>query len=508
MRTRSVALRLLCITSIGLVIPASLSASKLFEPAQVYRSGGGSATSVVVADLNGDGKPDLVVANACTGLGCEGGVSVLFGNGDGTFQAARTYPTGYTAMIAVAVADLNGDGKLDIIASTSGDCLPDPCINHVIVLLGNGDGTFQPPISFPSTYDTITLAVADVNGDGKPDLLVNNSFVNPDLSGDGGVTVFLGNGNGTFGDAQSYDSGSPAAVSMTMGDLNGDGKADVVIGHENNKIAVLLGNGDGSFQAAQTYDSGAFAGVEGVAIADVNGDGKPDLIATDECPTSPCHKAAVSVLLGNGDGTFQAAQLDGIGLHLGAFVAAVASADVNGDGIADLIVGDDTPGSPEGSPVGVLLGKGDGTFSDLRYYTGASIGISLAVADVNGDGKPDVLIGSQCFSPSDCSTGGVSVLLGTAGVKTTTALTSSLNPSSHGQAVTFTATVTSSGLMPTGSVAFKDGTKGLKMVALSGGVATFTSAKLAVGTHQITAEFKGNSNSAKSTSPVLIQIVH
>ena len=118
-----------------------------------------------------------------------------------------------------------------------------------------------------------------------------------------------------------------------------------------------------------------------------------------------------------------------------------------------------------------------------------------------------MMIGNKCFSDQDCSTGALSVLLGTAGVRTITALSSSLNPSSLGQAVTFTATVTSSGQMPTGNVTFRDGSKGLKTVLLSGGVATVTTAKLAAGTHQITAQYKGNSDSSKSTSSVLVQIV-
>jgi hypothetical protein len=501
MRIRSVVLRLLCIASIGFAIPRSLSATKLFEAPQVYRSGGAGANTVVVADLNGDGKPDLVMATGCSGFGCNGGIGVLFGNGDGTFQAARTLGTGFSTMHAVAVADVNGDGKLDILATNSGQCYPN--IDCVVVLLGNGDGTFQAPMSYPSAFDTIAIAVADVNGDGKPDVLVTSAFLAPDLSGDGGVSVMLGNGDGSFGAAQPYDSGSPGAFGSTTGDVNGEGTPDVVIVHEFSNIGVLLGNGTGGFEAPTTYKSGA-NGSYGVAIADVNGDGKADLVVTNGCYTPFCSKSVVSVLLGNGDGTFQSPGLYSTGFR-GA--GSVAVADVNGDGIPDLIVEHSVPGSAQGSPVAVLLGNSEGTYSGLRYYSGAARGTSVAVADVNGDGKPDLLIGNQCFSRTDCSTGAVSVLLGTAGVKTTTALTSSVNPSTHGQAVTFTATVTSSGPVPSGTVSFRDGTKGLKTVTLSGGVATFTSSKLVVGTHPITAEYKGNSNSAKSTSSVLNQVV-
>lgn len=499
MRARSIAVRLLCIAAIGLVFPVSLSATKLFEPAQVYRSDAGGANSIVVADLNGDGKPDLVIATGCSSFGCNGGVGVLFGNGDGTFQAAQTLGTGFSYMFAVAVADVNGDGKPDIIATNGGGYCDPACIDYVVVLLGNGDGTFEAPVSFPSVYNTSALAVADVNGDGKPDLLVTSQFADPDRTQDGAVTVFLGNGDGSFGIGQSYDAGSPSAWATAVGDLNGDGKLDLAVA-TSYYLEILLGNGDGSFEMAQntaTRISGS------IMIADVNADGKADVLETAGCGIG-C-KSEVGLLLGNGDGTFQAEQFTWTGASA---ATSPTVADVNGDGIADVIVVHELRGSRQGSPVTVFLGNGDGTFSDSpRLYSGAAYANSVATADVNGDGKPDLLIGSQCFSSSDCSTGAVSVMLGTAGVKTTTTLTSSLNPSSHGQAVTFTATVTSSGPTPAGNVTFKDGTKGLKTVVLNGGVAAFTTTKLAVGTHQITAGYKGNFNSAKSTSSVLSQVV-
>jgi Big-like domain-containing protein/VCBS repeat protein len=393
--------------------------------------------------------------------------------------------------------------------SNSASCSPSPCIDYVAVLLGKGDGTFKVPKSYPSAYATIALVVADVNGDGKPDLLLASVFANPDLTGDGALAVLLGNGDGSFGAAQSYDSGNRGAFSLAVGDLNGDGKLDVVLSHEEGVIGVLLGNGDGSFQAAQTFPSGGNE-ADSIAIADVNGDGKLDALVSNAfcvhegCPTP---KSVVGVLLGNGNGTFQAAQVYSTGATL---AQSVVSSDVNGDGKPDLIVAHSSPaGSLSGSAIAVLLGNGDGSFgTPLRFYSGGKTALSIAAADVNGDGKPDLLVGNKCVSHTDCTTGGVGVLLGTAGVKTTTSLTSSLNPSTFGHAVTFTATIVSTGPHPaTGKVKFWDGTLGIGSATLSEGVATLTKSKLAVGTHPITAQYLGDANSSKSTSSLLNQVV-
>jgi hypothetical protein len=505
MRIQRIALRLLCIASIALLVPESVRATKLFQPAQVYRSGGSTAISVAVADVNQDGRPDLVVANVCfSPNNCDGGVGVLLGNGDGTFQTATTYDIGNAFANSVAVADVNGDGKLDIMVSNGASCSPTPCVDKVAVLLGNGDGTFKVPKSYPSAYGTGVVAVADVNGDGKPDLLVAG-LTNPDLTG-GVVTVLLGNGDGSFGAGQSYDAGAQRAFSLAVGDVNEDGKLDVLV--LGGLVGVLLGNGDGTFQAAQTYPSGGVA-ASSIAIADLNGDGKSDVVVTNHyCsdPGCPTPTSVVGVLLGNGDGTFQPSHVYSTGASL---AESVAVADVNGDGNPDLIVAHSSPGSTYGSAVAVLLGNGDGTYqAPLRFYSGGKSALSIAVADINGDGKPDLLVGNKCMTHSDCTSGGIGALLGTAGVRTTTNLSSSVNPSSYGQAVTFTATVISTGpYPPIGKVKFWDGTLGVGSTTLSGGVATLTKSKLAVGTHPITAQYLGDSNSAKSTSSVLNQVV-
>jgi hypothetical protein len=364
----------------------------LFLPAVIYDSGGEGATSAVVADVNGDGKPDLLVANF------DGSVGVLLGNGDGTFQSAVTYGSGGGPTISVAVADVNGDGKPDLLVANFD--------GSVGVLLGNGDGTFQSVVNYASGgYGPMSVAAADVNGDGKADLLVANWSAS--ASG-ATVGVLLGNGDGTFQPAVTYRSGGVTALSVAVADVNDDGKPDLLVANfwasfQNpiGTVGVLLGNGDGTFQSAVAYATGGTGGPNvggSVTVADVNGDGKPDLLAANE------GNATVGVLLGNGDGTFQPVVTYGSG---GSGANSVAVGDVNGDGKPDLIVATSFPSAT----VGVLMGNGDGTFQSAVTYGsgGLNRASSVAVADVNGDGKPDLLVGT--CNNSSCFIGAVSVLL-------------------------------------------------------------------------------------------------
>ena len=254
-----------------------------------------------------------------------------------------------------------------------------------------------------------------------------------------------------------------------------------------------------SFAPSVVYFSGGEF-TTSVAVADVNGDGKPDLLLTN-------YGSGVAVLLGNGDGTFQAVVSYGAG---GSFTHSVAVADVDGDGKPDLVVADECVNSSNcyNGIVGVLLGNGDGTFQTaLTYGSGGDAGANLVtVADVNGDGKPDIEVAIGCFG---CNNGSVGVLINTSVSSATTALTSSSNPSSIGQAVTFAATVTSQGfkIMPTGTVSFFDGTKTFGTVELNGNVANITTSGLSIGTHSITAVYSGDSNFIGSSSNTLKQLV-
>jgi len=361
---------------------AAATANPVFLP-PFYNSGGQQASAAQLRDLNGDGKADLIVVNQCQVNACASGgaVDVLLGNGDGTFQPAVTYPISDKQTTYLAIGDVDGDGKLDLVVGGT---------NGLDLLLGNGDGTFRAAVKIDGSF-TNDVVLTDVNGDGKLDLLV---------AGFETVKVLIGNGNGSFGSAVSYASGGWDAASLAVGDVNGDGKPDVVVGNacvsSNNcpsapVIGVLLANGDGTFRSAliQSAPPSFVTGTPHNALADFNGDGKLDLAT------------AGSVLLGNGDGTFQFA-----GPYPFGFGGQVAVADVNADGKLDLVV--------TGSEVEVLLGLGDGTFQVPVGYGGGSS--SVAVGDVNGDGKLDVVATNYCAYGSCGSAtspnGSVGVLLG------------------------------------------------------------------------------------------------
>jgi uncharacterized repeat protein (TIGR01451 family) len=266
---------------------------------------GTAPTSVTVADFNGDGQPDIAVGNDSGPA-----VSILLGNPDGSFQPAVHFSTPFGSS-SLAASDFNGDGKIDL--ATSGDYA-------LTILLGNGDGTFQPGV----IYD-VTGALADFNLDGKVDIYSAANGILP------------GNGDGTF-QSGSYSGYSFSARSIVAGDLNGDGKPDIVAADNFGNIVVILGNGDGTFRSAQYPAAGVVA--MSVLLADVNGDGKLDVVALNNGSNN------VSVLLGNGDGTLQSA----IAYPVCQAQAAV-SADFNGDGRTDIAIT-----CPVSNNITVLLG--------------------------------------------------------------------------------------------------------------------------------------------------------
>ena len=195
-----------------------------------YSSGGFTALSVAVADVNGDAKPDLVVANWCTDSSCTASsVGVLLGNGDGTFQTVVTYDSGGIFPNSVVIGDVNGDGKPDLVVVNGSTTGADA--GNVGVLLGNGDGTFQPVALYPrGGYGAGSVALADVNGDGKPDVVVANCSTSSIgcAHSDGDVAVLLGKGDGTFPTAVSFGSGGTTPFGVAVGDVNGDGRPDIV----------------------------------------------------------------------------------------------------------------------------------------------------------------------------------------------------------------------------------------------------------------------------------------
>jgi FG-GAP-like repeat/Abnormal spindle-like microcephaly-assoc'd, ASPM-SPD-2-Hydin len=335
-----------------------------------------SSALPLTADFNGDGKPDLA----------RGDGSIFLSNGDGTFSQGTTINLGKNVSFnIIATADFNGDGKPDLLAQTS---------TFFYVLLGNGDGTFQvtTPITTNIGTQIFSVVVADVNRDGKADVIGKSGSQ---------LFVFLGRGDGTFGTATIYTPLANGFSGFTVADFNGDGKLDIAvdgdIANAIGPVGVMLGNGDGTFQTAKL--STGVNSPFGIAAGDFNGDGKIDLAVSGTNLSDFTEQTYI--LLGNGDGTFQAPGSPVPGNEL------VSTIDLNGDGKLDLVVW--------ASPfIETFLGNGDGTFSPKATYVEPieQLEGALAIADFNGGGKLDITDGNlMIFGKGDGSFQNVPALL-------------------------------------------------------------------------------------------------
>ncbi len=430
-----------------------------FLEAPFYSSGGGPGVS---ADFNHDGILDLAFS----------GPDVLLGNGDGTFQPG----IGNGGGISLAVGDFNHDGNLDVAT------VP-PSEEYLAVSLGNGTGTFGVATDFNADARPDYVATGDLNGDGILDLVASNYDSND-------ISVLLGNGDGTFGTASDTPVGQSEPGALVLADFNGDQKLDLVvaslgIGGARGGLTVMLGKGDGTFGSSVLYAKDDF---QTVTVADMNGDGKLDLIAFGSDPSTKADFITIS--LGNGDGTFQKA----ITTTTTAYYYSLIVADFNGDGLLD-VAGGEYDGA-----VDIYLGKGDGTLQAPVSFAAAGYPAYLIGGDFNADGAPDIAAANYGA--------GLSILLNTAGTFITT--TSSPNPSAPGQSVTFTAKVKGSintTITPTGSVTFYDGTTSLGKVTMTAGSASLSTSTLAVGSHTITAAYSGDTNFVPHTGAPLTQSV-
>ncbi|MEH2051545.1 beta strand repeat-containing protein [Nostoc sp.] len=322
--------------------------------------------SIVVADFDKDGNPDLVTVNKSSQS-----VSVLLGRGDGSFKPASNLSVvGFNGLnpYSVAVADFDKDGKLDLVTANNSS-------NNISVLFGDskGTGTFGPAVNFAleSASAPISVAVGDFNKDGKSDIVTaNNASQN--------VSVLLGDGNGGFATAKNFKVPSrPTAV--TVGDFNGDGKSDLAVTSSYfNNVSILLGNGDGTFKSATQFAVGT--NPNSVVVGDFNKDSKLDLAVANSDSNN------VSVLLGNGDGTFQPATNFNVGLN----PVSVTVIDFNGDGKSDLAVA-----NYDSNTVSVLLGDDSGSFGSAVNLNVGLNPISVAVGDFNKDGKSDLAVANS-----------------------------------------------------------------------------------------------------------------
>lgn len=352
-------------------------------------------TPFVVADFNGDGRPDVAFQGVDHVLGIPV-VAVMLGNGDGTFQAPLKSPAPAAALLNSG--DFNGDGKIDLVTCspngfilsvllgkgdgtfsapttssvvlpngiavmTTGDFNNDTKSDLVVaggsrlsILLGNGDGTFQSPLLISNKLPSTSLVTGELNADSNLDFIAG---------GNAGLAVFLGDGTGHFAQ-QIYAVGSPFSKTIAVDDLNGDGHPDIAfLDDANVAITILLNNGDGAFTVGRSYNGDQ--GTNGFITADVNGDHKIDLVTGNA-------KGGVSVIVGNGDGTFRANQF----VSPGHGFEHIQLGDFNGDGRLDIV----------GVSTGVLLGNGDGTFKPL--IGGLSGFSSIVVGGFNLDGNLDV----------------------------------------------------------------------------------------------------------------------
>ncbi|HZR29381.1 MAG TPA: FG-GAP-like repeat-containing protein [Terriglobales bacterium] len=488
--------------------------------ASPYPTGAGPF-DVAAGDFDNDGNPDLFVANFTGSFG-----TPLRGSANGTFIVrSGVFDSNTFNPVDAALADFNGDGKLDVAMVENGK-------NVVSVFLGKGDFTFPTNADYAVGANPISVAAGDFNGDGKPDLVV------ADLNGAAGANLSVllnkGDGTGAFLPAVSYGAGTNPNEVQT-GDFNGDGKLDIAVANfGGNNVSILLGNGDGTFRPARNFPAGTNPAA--LTVADFNGDGKLDLAVANY------GSGDVSVLLGNGDGTFHPQTRYAVG----SLPNSIAAADFNNDGALDLVVAN------KGGNVSILLNRAGATGTSSSFANPSLLSQSvtftgIVAGNIAGSGTPTgtvtfkegaTVLGSGTLDGSGHATFATSALsLGThvitpvysgdlnfvthtlpaitqiVNVGTLTALVSNPDPSGDGQGITLTATVTpaAGNNMPVGTVTFLQGASQIanciNVPLDNAGTAQCILGGLTVGAYTLKASYPGSGNFLSSLSPPLTQVV-
>jgi hypothetical protein len=326
----------------------------------------------LTGDFNKDGHTDLLLTSLSGNS-----LALLLGNGDGTFRTKTDIDAGMSTL-TLAKADFNGDGNLDFITSNLGPQLK--------VFFGNGIGGFSSPISYSISSGSVRgIVLADFNGDGKPDFAATNNGNNA-----ASISIFLNSGSGSFStrtDLSLPNGSKPYGIATA--DFNGDGVIDLISANENGTVSLLLGIGNGSFATAvhSTVDTDA----KGITAGDLNNDGKVDFVVSNY------NSYKLNILLGNGDGTFQPK----IQYDTTSETRALYITDINGDGKPDLIFPNEGANTRPAKAITILLGNGNGTFQPKVDYITNAKSESLIVADLNGDGKIDIVYQDQFTDNSD-----------------------------------------------------------------------------------------------------------
>jgi hypothetical protein len=410
-------------TSASIVQTVNNNPQNGFQSGVNYALGAVNPSAVTVADFNGDGWPDIAVANSSG----TNRVMVLLnkGGGTGTFNGALTNAGGGTnsAPYSIVAADFNGDGIMDVAVANNGT-------NNVSVLTGTGNGTFAVAKNTPAGSHPQYLVAGDFNNDGLVDLAVAN-YGTSTIAGN--VGVLLGNGDGTFQTMSTLTVGTNPRA-LILGDFNGDGISDLAVAnYSSGTISVLIGAGNGAFQPAVTYSVGS--NPQALALGDFNSDGVIDIAVGNGGSNS------ITIWFGKGDGTFPTSGT----VAAGGSPTGLVAADFSGDGVLDIGVTTTTAG------VSMLLGVGNGTFQSPLYYTVGNSPSALASADFDGDGTSDLAVANQASS-------NVTVLLGGLFYSDPTIFASHTGNFTQGQVgATYTLTVYNVGSYPTsGTVTVTD----------------------------------------------------